>query len=257
MFRRTSFNPPAPPSDDARLAQRQRPSRKPVGHQRWSDLLFLHWVVPRESLQDTLPPGLHVDTFEGRAFVGVVPFFMKRIRPRLLPPLPGVSWFLELNVRTYVFDDRGRPGVWFYSLDCNQPLAVSVAQRFFSLPYHHAVMRAERADSVITYECRRERTWETSKFVWSPGGSSAEAIPGSLEFFLIERYLLFTVNTHRQLCTGRVHHAPYRVHQPVLKQWSAIPAAQSGFDVKGEAVSILGAEPVDVEIFALERADHQ
>ena len=110
----------------------------------WSGLLFLHWPVDPAMIQSRLPDGLFVDTYDNKAWLGVVPFFMDRVRPVMLPPVPGLSWFLELNVRTYVHDAQGRPGVWFFSLDCNQPLAVEIARRFFHLPYEHAAMKAAR-----------------------------------------------------------------------------------------------------------------
>jgi uncharacterized protein YqjF (DUF2071 family) len=127
---------------------------------------------------------LYVDTFAGDAYIGVVPFFMQRVRPAWLPPLPWISWFLELNVRTYVHDDRGQPGVWFYSLDCNQPLAVAIARRFFHLPYFHASMTAKRSSGAIRYQCQRQgETGAPWCYEWTPGTRSTLAEPGSLEFF--------------------------------------------------------------------------
>ncbi len=240
------------PSPADQLALRERPNRSAAGCQRWNRLLFLHWTLPPETIQQSLPAGLHADTFDGKAYIGVVPFFMERIRPAWLPPLPGVSWFLELNVRTYVHDAEGRPGVWFYSLDCNQPLAVALAQRFFHLPYRHAEMRARHEQGVITYECRREGTADTSSFLWSQAGSAHLAEPGSLEFFLVERYLLYSADKRGHLFTGRVHHAPYRIHDARLTQWSALPAIQAGLPVQGEPVSVVGAQAVDVDVFALQ-----
>ncbi len=105
---------------------RPLPAGPAVMRQRWKDLLFLHWKWDEPQLQATLPPGLTVDTFEGNAWLGVVPFFMCGVRPSLHPPVPLLSNFLALNVRTFVRDSEGKPGVWFYSLDCNQPVAVSV-----------------------------------------------------------------------------------------------------------------------------------
>ncbi len=122
---------PKAPDESQRLAARIPPAQKPVMHQRWTDLLFLHWEYPLEALQSTLPAGLFVDTFRGKAYLGIVPFFMRNIRPRFLPALPGISNFMEMNLRTYVHDRSGVPGVWFYSLEANQRLAVEVARRFF------------------------------------------------------------------------------------------------------------------------------
>src|SRR5438105_3699987 len=106
------------PSLDDRLRQRERPSGSVAMYHTWRDLLFLHWRVEPERIQRTLPPGLFVDTYDGAAWVGVVPFFMRNIRPWWLPCIPGLSNFMELNLRTYVYDAAGTPGVWFYALDC-------------------------------------------------------------------------------------------------------------------------------------------
>jgi uncharacterized protein len=107
------------------LIERQLPlGQSPVMFQRWLHLLFLHWPVEPRTIQSTLPPGLQVDTFSGQGWIGIVPFFMRGVRPVGLPSIVGPSNFLELNLRTYVRDRDGRPGIWFYSLDANQPLAV-------------------------------------------------------------------------------------------------------------------------------------
>src|SRR5437868_2527421 len=115
----------APPDLARRLSARVPDGRRPkVMFHRWEALLFLHWHLPPPRIQQTLPDGLTVDTFEGNAYLGITPFFMRKVRPVGVPPLPWFSDFQELNTRTYVFDRNGVPGVWFYSLDCNQPLAV-------------------------------------------------------------------------------------------------------------------------------------
>lgn len=233
---------------------RERPSVPAVGQQRWSDLLFLHWQVAADAVQATLPPGLFVDTFEGTAYLGIVPFFMKRIRPAWLPPLPWVSWFLELNVRTYVHDRAGRPGVWFYSLDCNQPLAVLVARRFFHLPYFHAKMRATSRAGAIQYLSQRRGKPTPSSFAWhAPSGDPWEAAPGSLEFFLVERYALFSADPSGALHCGRVHHPPYRISQAVAPEFSVEPARQAEFELAGPPLSALCARAVDVSIYGLRK----
>ncbi len=104
--------------------------------QSWDHLLFLHWVLSPARIQETLPPGLWVDCHDGQAYLGIVPFFMMRIRPNGLPSVPYLSHFLECNVRTYVHDEQGTPGVWFYSLDTNRWLAHWIARNFFKLPYY-------------------------------------------------------------------------------------------------------------------------
>lgn len=243
---------PARPSDDQRLAMCRRPVGFPVMRQRWSGLLFLHWPVAPDLIAARLPRGLHVDTFDGSAWLGVVPFFMDRIRPVLLPPVPGISWFLELNVRTYVFDDEGHPGVWFFSLDCNQPLAVEIARRAFHLPYQHAAMNARRSGSGVDYQCRRRHRDESARFRYELPPETSAAEPGTLEWFLVERYLLFSADARGNLHTGRVHHTPYRIAPARCAEWSATPLTWNGFDIPREPPhSALAAEPVDVRVFPL------
>jgi len=204
---------------DAQLALRARPSYSHIMLQNWNRLLFLHWRWNADELQSTLPDGLRLDTYDGNAWLGIVPFFMRRIRPRYLPPLPWLSWFQELNVRTYVIDKQGRPGVWFYSLDCNQPAAVWAARRFFHLPYMHASMTAhEDASGFIHYSCQRKGSAEPSRFIYAIDKTSRVAEPRSLDFFLLERYVLYA-NTPAGLRTGRVHHVPYPMTTVKLEQW--------------------------------------
>ena len=109
--------------------------------QTWSELLFLHWEVPAEAIQSLLPPGLTVDTFEGKAYVGLIPFTMSGVRPAWSPVVPGLSNFHEFNVRTYVHFEGEKPGVWFFSLDAANLIAVMIARTLWKLPYFHARMR--------------------------------------------------------------------------------------------------------------------
>jgi uncharacterized protein YqjF (DUF2071 family) len=247
------------PSIDQRLAMRDKPAGFPVMRQRWAGLLFLHWRVPAEALAERLPEGLHVDTFDGEAWLGVVPFFMERVRPVLLPPVPGISWFMELNVRTYVHDDEGNPGVWFFSLDCNQPLAVEIARRAFHLPYEHAAMRTERTAERIYYACRRDGHDAEAVFDYESAGDDAcLAVAGSLQWFLVERYLLFSADKHGRLYRGRVHHVPYRIAPAKGIDWSAEPLRWNGFAMPaGAPESTLIARPVDVRVFPLAAASGQ
>lgn len=241
----------APPTLAQRCDLQQRPADWVVGYQRWSQLLFAHWQVDPDAVQATLPRGLYVDTYAGGAYLGIVPFAMERVRPAWLPPLPWVSWFLELNVRTYVHDESGRPGVWFYSLDCSRALAVTIARRFFHLPYCHARMAASFHGDTIHYRCQRRDEVESCRYLWAPGATAAPVTPGSLEFFLVERYLLFAADAAGRLYSGRVHHAPYRVNLPKLSEFSVEPARLAGFRLDGPPVSVLAALPVDVSVFPL------
>jgi len=253
MSEQMQTNPFKRPTPLQRLALRQPPTAAPVMRQRWSDLLFLHWPVAPDSIQSRLPAGLHVDLFDGRAWLGVVPFAMERVRPVGLPPLPWVSWFLELNVRTYVHDESGRPGVWFFSLDCNQPIAVEVARRFFHLPYHHARMSSKMRGGEIFYSSCRKGSDTASRFRYRRPVGAEPAREGSLEWFLVERYLLFTADRAGNIRSGRVHHKPYRIAEAKCGEWSSAPIEEDGLGrVSGPPASMLVAEPVDVRIYPLE-----
>lgn len=228
--------------------------------QRWAGLGFFHWRVDPQIIAARLPRGIYVDTWDGSAWLGVVPFFMQRIRPLGLPPMPWLSWFLELNVRTYVYDDHGRAGVWFFSLDCNQPLAVEIARRFFHLPYEHASMSASPCtQSVIQYECLRksQRTPAICHYPIATHSSGKPAEPDTLEWFLAERYLLFSSAPKDRLFTGRVHHAPYRITtlDPVEFPGTSQPLAWNEFELPNRPPdSSMTAEPVNVKIYPLQRS---
>lgn len=222
--------------------------------QRWSRLLFLHWQVDAELLRPTLPAGLHLDTFQGEAHLGVVPFFMERVRPRFLPTVPGLSWFLELNLRTYVHDEEGRPGVWFYSLDANQAVAVELARNLFHLPYQHARMSAEVAGEKVDYRSTRKSPANSPEAVYNyqPAGPLQRAEPGTREFFLLERYLLFSVDGKERLKVGQVHHEPYPFQEATCPAPSTLPFAWNDFpEPKEEPCSVLYSPGVDVEVFPL------
>jgi uncharacterized protein YqjF (DUF2071 family) len=219
--------------------------------QRWERLAFLHWRWDAEAIQRTLPPGLFVDTFQGDAWLAIVPFFMRGVRPRFCPSVPGVSNFLELNVRTYVHDEHGRAGVWFYSLDCDQALAVWTARTFFHLPYQHARMQASISDGWIDYTCHRRGEAAESRFRYQLGDETHPAEPGSLEFFLAERYLLFS-QTPRGIRCGQVHHTPYPLADVKLETWSLEPLVEAGFaDPKRPPDHVIGSPGVDVRVYPL------
>jgi uncharacterized protein YqjF (DUF2071 family) len=235
-----------------RLRARERPQSKSILRMRWEQLLFLHWEWDAQEIQKTLPPGLFVDTFDGKGWLAIVPFFMKRVHPRGLPCLPWLSDFLELNVRTYVYDETGLPGVWFYSLVCNQPIAVELARRCFHLNYVHASMEA-RVDrnSICSYSARR-RASDEATFRYGASGAKATAKPDSLEFFLVERYVLFAAGRKRRLYAGRVHHVPYKVGPALVEKWSFIPAMADGFEGPGRSADhMMVAEDIEVDAWPI------
>ncbi|WP_437224089.1 YqjF family protein [Planctomicrobium sp. SH661] len=239
-----------------RLAQRQRPEGRAVMHQSWKQLLFLHWRFDPAVVQSILPPGLHVDLFDNSAWVAVVPFLMRNVRPTWLPSVPYLSNFLELNVRTYAVNEEGTPGVWFTSLSANRLPAVQGARWLFHLPYVWARMTAATGpDGKVDYQCRRFSDSEkrVSNFSYTPQGSCATAVPGTLEFFLLERYLLFAQRPDQKILTGRVFHTPYPVQSAEVHTFDTRMIECDGFAVPGRPPDHIAYSPgVDVEVFPLQ-----
>jgi uncharacterized protein len=187
------------------------PARPWVMTQSWHDLLFAHWAVEARVIQAKLPAGLQLDVWDGHAWLGVVPFHMTNVSTRGVPALPWVSAFPELNVRTYV-SVAGRPGVYFFSLDAGNRLAVAAARALFNLPYFLAAMKVEERDDWIVYDHRR--TTDAPRAEWKaryrPVGS-VQSPPGrdSLEYFLTERYCLYTVGRSKRAKRLDIHHPPW------------------------------------------------
>jgi hypothetical protein len=157
-----------------------------------------------------IPPDLSIDTFDGRAWIGVIPFRMTGVRLRGLPPLPWLSAFPELNVRTYV-TAGAKPGVWFFSLDAASALAVAVG-RTAGLPYYRARMSVTAEGDGVRYAGRRiQPGTPPAELVagYGPTGAVASAAPGSLAHFLTERYCFYTVGRDGRLRRGEIHHAPW------------------------------------------------
>ena len=197
-----------------------------------------------------------MDTFDRQAYLGVVPFFMLDIRPRFCPAVPGISNFLEMNVRTYVYDRNGTPGVWFYSLDANQWLAVRIARRFFHLPYFDARIQATQTDRIL-YETHRKGVESASRFEYRELEELPAPATDSLDFWLVERYILFAFDPKRgHLFSGRVYHTPYPLHRVEATISEEVALAQAGFTrperPPDHAVMSRG---VDVDVFSLTRVD--
>jgi hypothetical protein len=221
--------------------------------QTWERLLFAHWPMPAAAIRALVPPGLEVDTFEGSAWLGITPFRVASLRLRGLPPVPGVSRFLELNVRTYVTGDD-KPGIWFFSLDAANRLAVEAARRAYRLPYYQARMRAERRARWIQYESTRVSS-AARPYVFSgryrPIGRPAAATPGSLEYFLAERYCLYVVHEDR-IHRAEVHHPPWPI-QPAEGEIDLNTMAPDGLQLPGEPPLLHFSALQDVVIWPLER----
>lgn len=195
--------------------QYPRPTGRWMMTQIWHDLLFVHRPIHVSDLRPLVPPLLDLDTYDGLAWVGIVPFRMSNVRQRGFPPMKGLSAFPEMNVRTYV-RSRGVPGVYFFSLDAASPLAVAFARRVFHLPYFNATMKCERVGDTIHYHSHRiHRRASEADFTahYRPVGPVFAASPGSVAHWLTERYSLYTVFRGRLYRAG-VHH----------RQWPLQPA---------------------------------
>ena len=175
--------------------------------QTWHDVLFAHWAVDRRGLQAHLP-SWELDLFDGQAWLGIVSFEMTNVAPRITPALPWISAFPEINVRTYV-RVHGRPGVYFFSLDAANPLAVWFARMFFHLPYHSASIDVRRGGGTIEYHSRRAEGGAEFHARYGPMGEAAKPVKGSLEHFLAERYCLYTVDAANRLFSVDIHHPPW------------------------------------------------
>ena len=236
-----------------RITPTLRPLQPIVGYQHWRDLLFLHWPVPVEALRPLIPAPLSIDTYEGVAYVGLVPFWMFGVRPNWSPERVAFR-FLETNVRTYTHLDGRDPSVYFFSLEAASAVAVAVARAQFGLPYFWARMGIRRDGRRIEYRSRRliggpSRTWVQ----FEPGEQLGPSAPGSLEHFLIERYYLH-VQRGGRLLRGQVHHSTYPLQRATLVGLHDESIAAAGLPqpagppplvhyVRGVDVNIHGLQP--------------
>jgi uncharacterized protein YqjF (DUF2071 family) len=180
----------------------------------WEDLLFAHWPCEPAAIEPHLPPGLSLDTFDGRPWLGVVPFRISGIRARCLPAIPGLRSFPELNLRTYVVAD-GKPGVWFFSLDASSRAAVRCARRFYHLPYRDARITCSMAqDGWIDYRCRRcdsrhPRAEFSARYRPRDRGDAVDA--GPLATWLTARYCLYSADRRSRVWRGEIDHEPWKL----------------------------------------------
>ena len=183
------------------------PSGPWIMRQTWNDLLFAHWPMAVRALRPLVPGCFEIDTFDGQAWIGVVPFHMTNVTARFVPPLPGLSAFPELNVRTYV-RVADKPGVYFFSLDADSAPAVKTARALFNLPYYAAAMAVRIHGRGVAYESRRRSLPQAAFEATYRGlGNPRAPVPKTIEHFLTERYCLYGLD-HRG--------APYRleIHHP-------------------------------------------
>lgn len=189
------------------------PARRWVMGQTWLQLLFMHWPLEPELLRRAVPPELPIDTFGGSAWIGITPFEVLGLRLRSTPPLPRLSRFPELNVRTYTTVE-GKPGIWFLSLDAGSAAAVAAARRAYRLPYFRARMQIARVGERLRYRSASEsadRPRAALHVEYAPTGPRFTARPGTLEHFLVERYCLYALDDARRVHRADIHHPPWQL----------------------------------------------
>jgi uncharacterized protein YqjF (DUF2071 family) len=229
-----------------RVAPTRRPDGRAAGHQRWRELAFVHWSFAADAVRALVPRSLELDLWAGRAWVGLVPFRMRDIRPRWLPRALGLD-FLETNLRTYVHAG-GKPGVYFFSLEASSWLAVKAARWSWSLPYFHAAMTVERGGAGVRYRSRRRRGDARLAMDYDVGDELGPSAVGTLQHFLLERYHLFAEREGR-LRRGQVHHQPYPVRSASIVSLDEGLLAAAGLPGDGRLETVHYSDGVDVEVF--------
>jgi uncharacterized protein YqjF (DUF2071 family) len=197
------------------------------------DLLFMHWSLPVDALRPAVPAELPVDTFDGRAWLGITPFEVIGLRVQGTPPVPVVSRFAETNVRTYT-TIAGKPGIYFLSLDAASTLAVIGARATYRLPYHRAAMSISRDGHEIRYQSRRPEPEAELVARYRSDGQASTARPGTLEYFLTERYCLYTLDERHRILRADIHHPPWPLEPAVADIERNTMVAPYGIDLLGE-----------------------
>jgi uncharacterized protein YqjF (DUF2071 family) len=223
--------------------------------QTWYHLLFAHWRADPRKLAALLPAPLELDLFDGEAWVGVVPFGMQRVAPRRVPTLPWISKFLELNVRTYVRHES-KPGVYFFSLDAANPLAVEIARRWYHLNYLRARMRLRERDGWIEYSSRRNDSRASDARLevrYQPQGLPFRAELGSLESFLTDRFRLYTARDGVAQC-AEIHHGPWPLQRARAEFGTNTMAIAAGIELQPIAPHLLYSREIAVVAWSPSKA---
>ncbi|RXI96264.1 DUF2071 domain-containing protein [Anaerobacillus alkaliphilus] len=198
-----------------------------IMQQTWKDLLFAHYPISPTILRPMIPSCFTLDTFEGTAWVSVVPFKMSKIRMRYLSKLPLTPDFAELNVRTYV-KFGNKPGVYFFSLDANSKIAVKAGNQFYHLPYYDADMSINQIEEWVDFKSERiDPRVKSGLFTgkYRPNGEVFTAKPDTIEHWLTERYVLYVTNG-KNVYEGNIHHNPWPL-QPAYADIEVNSVAQS------------------------------
>jgi len=218
-----------------------------IMRQTWEDLLFAHWPVPVEALAPVVPTALPIDVRDDTAWIGVTPFEVTGLRGRGMPPIPGLSRFAEVNVRTYVTYD-GKPGIYFLSLDAASRAAVAAARRGYRLPYFHAAIKIERDGGQVHFESRRRDGPSAELGMrYTPGEPAGD----ELVRWLIERYCLYTLDDRRRVRRADIHHPPWSLRAAELTLDHNTMAAPHGLELDASPPLVHYAARQDVMFWPL------
>ena len=219
--------------------------------QTWHDLLFAHWPVESAVLRRLVPQALTLDTFEGKCWIAVTPFHMSGIHLRGFPPIPGISRFPELNVRTYVTLDA-KPGVYFFSLDASNAPAVWGAKTFYHLPYFVSEMSVDTREQWISYLCRRKGSNAEFHGRYRPIGAVQFRQEGTLESWLTERYCLYSV-AREHVYRAEIHHEPWPLQDAEAEIEINTMAASAGIALIGRPPLLHFARKLEVLVWTPQR----
>lgn len=243
-------------ADRILAAREHRPFPVADGHwvltQAWNHLLFAHWPLPAEVLRAHLPRQLELDTFDGRGWIAVTPFFLSEFSPRGVPPAPRISSFPEINVRTYVVGN-GVPGVFFFSLDAGNWPAVIGARLGYGLPYFRADIEIAQEANGYRYRSRRRNGRADFVARYRPTSPPSHPARGSLEYFLVERYCLYAVRAG-MLWRAHIHHEPWPLQQASAEIERNTMADAAGILLPGTPPLLHYAERIEVLTWLEERA---
>ncbi len=242
-----------------RISPTLRPDATAIMKQRWHHLLFLHWPVSPDKLRPLVPSGLEIDTHDGNAWVSLIPFTITGTRPLITPPVPFLSDFHEVNVRTYVHRNGQDPGVWFFSLDASSLIAVTAARALYHLEYYPAEIRFRTSNGErpsIEFESTRTGGGPQPANCHIRYGAeespTTQASPGSVEHFLIERYVLYA-RSDDYLYRARVHHAAYPLMRARVELLEETLVWAAGITRPDAGLLAHYSRGVEVEIFRPEK----
>ena len=231
----------------------RQPAGRPSMRMTWRNLAFFHWPVDLQCIRALVPPALDVDTFDGRAWIGLVPFTMRDVGHTIWPWIPTMRHFHECNVRTYVSCGSVR-GVYFFSLDATSRLAVWGARTFWHLNYKRSAIEISRRDDEVRYAVdRMDQPRAALRCVWRAGRPMPRSQPGELAHFLTERYSLLTVNRAGRPLQGRIHHHPWPLRQGEVIDLNDSLVSAAGINVASAGPPLVyHADEIRIEAWGLQ-----